>query len=180
MKRRQFLGALCSTVALGAGSTVPGPSVVREPFRFDPAADEPFATIQVGNRQHVEQPEKYGPHTVDIWNAGRTRRLHVEIDGRWKGNHWTIERRFPTSQYLQIELLEPDEYRIAVGERESPVRAVPVGRSWFDCNASGTNIRVGPNGNLKYSGHSTLLQCESSWSPNETDRDDTLIRPSRR
>lgn len=179
MERRQVLGALCSSVVLGAGYTDTVPPVAKEPFRFDPAVDEPFAKLRVGDRQNVDQPEKYGPHTVDIWNAGQKRRLSIQIDGHWRENRWTVERQFPTYQYLQIELLEPDEYRISVGERDGRRRTVPVESLWFDCNISGTIIRVGSNGQLTYSGGGTLALCDS-WSPNRIGEDDTLIRSSRR
>lgn len=165
--RRQILGALGGSFVLGAGYVQTVPDVAREPFRFDPAVDEPFGTVEVGRRENVANPEKYGSHTLSIWNKARERRLQVRIRGVVRGNEWRIARTYPTYQYLEVELLEPDEYHIAVGPEPEPTSTVPVDGSWFDCNVSGTIIRVDQVGNLQYSSGGTLALCDS-WSASET------------
>lgn len=144
---------------------------------IDSSAERPFATISVGSRAGVENPDNNLPHAVRVWNdSDESRTIGVRLvrgDAATDGEP-VVDRRveFPADGYLAIRLLEPASYRLSVqpgggGEAET----IEIPRSQFDCNDSTTEVAVTADGQVK----SETVTTEAECPPEVTDRTFTAI-----
>jgi hypothetical protein len=121
--------------------------------------EEPFLELDVGSRDGVASPDDNRPHAVRIWNAAdEARDLLVRVS---HGATALIDRTvaFPADGYLTVTLNEPGDYRVAVGLAGEVPTTVAVERTWFDCNASATEVGVATAGSVATTTKSTLLGC---------------------
>jgi hypothetical protein len=135
-------------------------------------ADQPFATILVGSRQGVRNPENNQPHTLRIWNdAESARSIGLRLFRGGTGATAALDRtvEFPADGYLTLRLLEPAEYGLSVSpggrgddtatENGTTGERIAVPRQRFDCNDSVTEIAVGEDGTVRFRTVSTEIGC---------------------
>ena len=121
--------------------------------------ENPFVELAVGSRDGVAFPDNNRPHVVRIWNAAdEARDLLVRVS---RGATDLLDRTvaFDADAYLTVTLNEPGDYRIAVGLAGEVPTTAAVERTWFDCNASATEVGVAPDGSVATTTKSTLLGC---------------------
>jgi hypothetical protein len=188
MNRRELLGAvglgatgLVGFVGRRAGgvmgqdtrSTQPTETTTRqtttagEEFTgIDSEAEQPFATISVGSREVVENPENNRPHTVRVWNdsdSSRTIGLRLVRDGDDESALVDQAVEFPPDGYLILDLLEPADYSLAVRPDEETGaeggETIEIPRSQFDCNDSQTDVAVTADGAVKSVTITTEIGC---------------------
>lgn len=126
---------------------------------IDPAAEGPFQSLSVGDRDSVAFPDNNRPHDVRVWNdADESRELVVRVS---RDATQLLDRtvEFDADAYLEVALNEPGDYRVAVGLAGEQPTTVRVERARFDCNASATDARVAPDGRVETVTGSTMMGC---------------------
>ncbi|UPV73070.1 hypothetical protein M0R89_10960 [Halorussus limi] len=147
------------------------------------SADRPFATISVGTRAGVRNPENNRPHAIRVWNdSDRARTIGLRLVRRGDQRGAALDRRieFPADGYLTIRLLEPGDYALAVRpgagtsdgangtattDAATTARAtasggtVEVSRARFDCNDSRTDVAVTADGRVRSETVTTEAEC---------------------
>ncbi|WP_137283621.1 hypothetical protein [Halorussus salinisoli] len=138
---------------------------------IDSSADRPFATISVGSREGVRNPENNRPHAIRIWNdSGEARTVGLRLFRGGEAGTAILDRRveFPADGYLTLRLSEPGEYALPLRPGGATTTAtdgastggtVAVPRSRFDCNDSRTDVRVAPDGAVQSVTISTEIGC---------------------
>lgn len=132
-----------------------------ERFAFEPEPDDPFASETIGSRDGVENPDDNRPHGVAVWNAAdRERSLTVAVR---RGSATVFDRTltFPADGYLSLTLAEPADYTVSLHAGDEHLADVDVGRSWFDCNSSATQIGVLGDGEVRSTSVSTMVACDA-------------------
>ncbi|WP_276300341.1 hypothetical protein [Halorussus lipolyticus] len=157
---------------------------------IDSSAERPFATISVGSRAGVRNPENNQPHAVRVWNdsdSARTVALVLSRDGvggetgagGGTGSDGALVDRqveFPADGYLTMRLLEPAGYALTVtpGGGAGGAETIRIPRAQFDCNDSATEVGVTPDGQVK----SRTVTTEVGCPPEVTDRTFTAFAGS--
>lgn len=147
MRRREALryaailvmgvGAGCEARVDGQESPTPQPqsSPTGTPT-FEWVGDDasPFATVEIGSRDTVADPERNRPHDVVIWNdLEAEREIRVKVtEGETTRFDETLT--FPPLEVLRLGLLEPGAYGLEVFVDDGRAGAFTVPRSLFDCN----------------------------------------------
>jgi len=155
----------------GAGREETASDTAQEPeqFAFEPEADEPVASETIGSRDGVEDPDNNRPHGVSVWNAAdRERSIRVAVR---RGSATVFERTltFPADGYLSLRLAEPGSYTVSLYAGDEHLGDVDVGRSWFDCNSSSTQVGVLEDGEVRSTTISTMVACDAEGtSPSTT------------
>ncbi|WP_435179909.1 hypothetical protein [Halorussus sp. AFM4] len=166
---------------------------------IDSSGDRPFATVTVGSRAGVRNPENDRPHLVRVWNDSERERTLRLVLRRDDGGAALLDRRieFPADGYLALRLLEPASYALTVaavggeagtatGTATTATEAAPatataggatdgtvrIPRTLFDCNDSRTDVRVGPDGAVASETVTTEIGCP----PAVVDRTFTAFR----
>jgi hypothetical protein len=132
-----------------------------EQFAFDPEPDDPFQSETIGSRDAVENPDDNRPHGVAVWNAAdRERSIGVAVR---RGSATVFDRTltFPADGYLSLTLAEPADYTVSLRAGDEHLEDVDVGRSWFDCNSSSTQIGVLGDGEVRSTTVSTMVACDA-------------------
>lgn len=133
---------------------------------IDSERDQPFATISVGSREAVENPENNQPHAIRVWNdsdSSRSIGLRLVRDGDDESALVDRVVEFPPDGYLMLDLLEPADYTLAVrpdeetGSQDGETIQIP--RSQFDCNDSRTDVAVMTDGAVKFETITTEIGC---------------------
>ena len=166
--RRRLLalgGAALAGSLAGCTSAVPfggGPPEVREesgrpPDRGAPSAmpdlsaESTAATLAVGRGGDH--------HPVWVWNVtDRNRDVAVEIGGEADAKPWFRGNyALDADANLVVDLRDPWNYAITVevGERSETVK---IPESWFDCNASATDVAIRGDG-IESRSISTTMKC---------------------
>jgi hypothetical protein len=127
------------------------------PRDWMPDADlEPFAGLGVGT-ERVDGDDP--PHCVWVWNvSGDARELTVTLA---TGSETVFSRSFDAaaSACVGVVLFTSDGYTVEVSGPKSTA-AVGVDRSWFDCNASATDVGLVEPGRIEYATVSQAAGCE--------------------
>ncbi|WP_135824544.1 hypothetical protein [Halorussus ruber] len=124
--------------------------------------DEPFRTISVGSRDEVAFPENNKPRGLRVWNAAdEAREIDLQVS---RGATILVDRtvEFAADAYLTVTLNEPADYGIAVGLADGTSTTFGVERTSFDCNTTGTDVGVMPDGRVETMSMSTAMGCPSS------------------
>ncbi|WP_115862908.1 hypothetical protein [Halorussus litoreus] len=126
---------------------------------IDPAAEDPFQSLAVGDRESVAFPDNNRPHDVRVWNdADESRELVVRVS---RDATQLLDRtvEFDGDASLEVALNEPGDYQVAVGLAGEQPTTVRVERALFDCNASATDARVASDGRVETVTQSTMMGC---------------------
>lgn len=152
---------LGSTVAgcVGARTTgTPSPTTTTTDFPW-PENYRTFGSVTIGNRDAVAAPDENRPHSLQLWNdldAERPVRIRI-TEG--DATRFDETQTFPRNEVLEIELLEPGEYHVAIYVDEGVAGQFTVPRSQFDCNTSFTEIRLTPSGSIQRRTVATEIAC---------------------
>lgn len=166
---------------------------------IDSSAERPFATLSVGARAGVQNPENNRSHAVRVWNdSDSARSIGLVLSRAEDGDGGTdagtdgalVDRQveFPADGYLTMRLLEPAGYALTVtpgGDgggmatatttvASSAGETVRIPRAQFDCNDSATEVAVTADGQVK----SRTVTTGQSCPPDVTDRTFTAFAGS--
>ncbi|MFC4449365.1 hypothetical protein [Halorussus aquaticus] len=207
MNRRELLGAVGAGATGAAGllgararsagqdteTTTTTTSDGQEFTGIDSSADRPFATITVGSREGVRNPENNRPHVVRVWNDSQQARTVGLRLVRGDADAPLLDRRveFPADGFLTVRLLDPADYALTVrpgsgggtesgGENggttatqtatatstASAGETVEIPRAQFDCNRSRTDVAVTADGQV----NSETVTTEAGCPPEVTGR----------
>lgn len=186
MNRRSFLSAglvalagCSATDAPGQADAVPGGSTSTETptpevtpefpspegdsdllFEFKP--DRTDATVEVGDEDEVPGTDR--SHGLVVWNdAAVSRTLELRVRDRLEGST-SVDDVYEVSPggSVSVSFVEPSDYVVDVRVRETGTGASTTVRSGqIDCNASGTYLRIAPDGGFTSSSFSTMMGCPS-------------------
>lgn len=123
-----------------------------------------FETMQVGSRDGVLDPENNRAHAVRVTNAADEPRT-IGVQVRASGGNPLVESdswELPAQAWTHVDLLTPAEYTVVVSLDGEEAGRVAVERSWFDCNASTTNVTVTADGDVESETISTTMGCGPS------------------
>ncbi|NEU57489.1 hypothetical protein [Halorussus sp. MSC15.2] len=175
--RARSAGEDAGTITTGTTTT----SAEEDGFTgIDSSADRPFATITVGSREGVQNPENNRPHVVRVWNDSQQARTVGLRLVRDDADAPVLDRRveFPADGFLTVRLLEPADYALTVrpgggggspGETPTATRTtaaaasvgetVRIPRAQFDCNRSRTDVAVTADGQVESGTATTEAGC---------------------
>lgn len=160
MQRRDFLAGLVAMLAIGNWlGRVATAGYLPE---WDPASTE--AAVAIGNQSSVDDQDETRPHTVVIWNVrDDARSISVRVDRERDGGSETVfDRQFdvPGDGAIQVELVEPASYRVAIGAAGTPdVHELRETKGDFDCNYSTSQVFVLPADGIQSVYVTTLAEC---------------------
>lgn len=133
-------------------------------LEYDP--DSRYETVEIGDRDAVENPDSNRQRDVCIWNATDSpRQVDVEIvsgEGPSDGEEIHLEESYeiPSDADVAFELLEPADYTVTVESSASgSKKRFSIGRESFDCNWHEYRVTVHPDGHLETTQISTTLGC---------------------
>jgi hypothetical protein len=177
MKRRALLrrsaalaaaGSVAGCLAGGSGddrtTTTPRTTTDSTTTTTTERAEEPFETLSVGSREGVLDPGNNKPHAMRVINAADEPRT-IDVQIRRTGDSPMILSRsweFPARGWVQVDLLTPANYRIAVSVGGETAGTVDMERSRFDCNSSWTTVTVTADGRVAAETVSTAVACLSA------------------
>lgn len=157
---------------------------------IDSSAERPFATISVGSREAVQNPENNQPHVVRVWNdSDEARTIGLRLVRGAGRESALVDRQveFPADGYLTLRLLEPANYALTIqpgGDgttatstataTASAGETIEIPRSQFDCNDSTTEVAVTADAQVKHTTVTTEIGCP----PEVTDRTFTSLAGS--
>ncbi|WP_137287327.1 hypothetical protein [Halorussus salinisoli] len=121
--------------------------------------DDPFRTISVGSREEVAFPDNNQPRGVRVWNAAdESREISVRVA---RSAEILVDRTldFEADAYLELVLNEPADYALSVGLADGDATTVDISRTSFDCNQTGTDAGVMPDGRVETMSMSTAMAC---------------------
>ena len=172
VRRRRLLrygAVLVAGAGAGCGAQIDG--TASPPTRTDrggtptPAfewyGDEvsPFATVDLGSRDAVADPERNRPHEVHLWNdLEAERQVRVRV-GEGDTVRLDEDLTFPPLGVMRLRLLEPGAYGLEVFVGDGRAGALTIPRSLFDCNHSRTNIRITASGGMQRQTIATEIGC---------------------
>lgn len=172
MERRALLRRVAGlSVAGGLAGCLssPGPGSGGPKDTTDPTTDPGTTTdgrgpvieeLTVGSRDGVAFPDNHLPHELDVVNdADETREVGLRLTAS-DGSPMVDETWSMTADgRIQMRLLQPDEYTLAVTLAEGEVGTVPISHGFFDCNDSRTTVDIKADGTLDAMTVSTEIAC---------------------
>lgn len=133
-------------------------------LEYDP--DSRYETVEIGDRDAVENPDSNRQRSVCIWNATESpRQIDVEIvsdDGSRDDEEIHHEESYevPNDADIAFELLEPANYTVTVeSSADDSEKRFRINQESFDCNWHEYRVTVHPDGHLETTQIATTLGC---------------------
>lgn len=187
VRRRDLLrlgGVLVAGVSAGCGAQINGteplttktdsPGTRTPTFEWYGGNASPFATVEIGSRDVVADPDRNRPHEVLLWNVLEAeRQIRIRV-GEGESARLDETLTFPPLGVMRLRLLEPGAYGLEVFVGDGRAGAFTIPRSLFDCNFSQTYTRITQSGGMQRQSVTTEIGC-----PPQVDRSLLIIGDGR-